>query len=190
MQYMPMIGDIVLYFNMDDKIQHIVAIWNIQQSNFIRQGEYPLLEGELQFTGVVGQYIYLNKNGDIKFVDSTMLNYFQLTVNGFLAQVKNFEIDTYDGVSVLLNKDITITRGNPNNDTPTFTATIDDNGVNITNKSVTITIDNNNNFKITGANSIQFGDEPCGGIITTNTFPICPVTGQPIIGSTTVKAAG
>jgi hypothetical protein len=194
-QYMPVIGDIVLYFNIDDKIQKVVKIWNIKDTNFIRQREYPLLEGELQITGIIGQYIYLNKKGEIKFVDSTMLNIFELTVEGLLAKIKKFEIDTYDGISLIIDKDITITRKSPNaeeDEDPIFSTVISDDGINIKHKSVEIIIDTNNVITVKG-DKIQLGSGILGDVMTggaSGTHPIDIITGTPLMGSTIVKAQG
>jgi hypothetical protein len=183
-QYMPVIGDIVLYINYDDKVYNIVTIWNIEINNLIRQGDSPLQSGELQLMGVLGQYIYLNKKGTIKFVDSTMLNQFELSVNGLIAKLKKFQIDTYDGINITIDKDIVISRGDPNEEEKTFIATINDDGVNIKNKSAEINIDNNNKITIDGEN-INIGNELLGKAIKSASgvegyHSICPVAGFPI----------
>jgi hypothetical protein len=189
-QYMPLIGDIVLYINYSDKIYNIVKIWNIEINNLIRQGDSPLQSGELQLMGILGQYIYLNKKGTIKFVDSTMLNEFELSVNGLIAKLKKFQIDTYDGINITIDKDITISRGDPNEEEKTFTININDDGVNIKNKNAEINIDNNNVITIDG-DKVQLGSKLLGDIITAGpggTWPICPVTGATILGSSKCKA--
>jgi hypothetical protein len=190
LQYMPVIGDIILYLNYNDKEYQIVKIWNIAVNNFIRQGDFPLQSGELQLMGILGQYIYLNKKGTIKFVESTMLNQFELSVNGLVAKLKEFNLTTYDGINILINKDIVITRGDPDKEEKTFTLTLNDDGVNIKNKNAEINIDNNNVITIDG-DKIQLGSKLLGDIITAGplgTWPICPVTGATIIGSSKCKA--
>jgi hypothetical protein len=183
-QYMPVIGDIVLYINISDKIYNIVKIWNIEVNNLIRQGDSPLQSGELQLMGILGQYIYLNKKGTIKFVDSTMLNQFELSVNGLIAKLKKFQIDTYDGINITIDKDIVISRGDPNEEEKTFTVNINDDGVNIKNKSAEINIDNNNVITIDG-DKVNIGNELLGKAIKSASgvegyHNICFVTGAPI----------
>src|SRR5271157_2167859 len=62
-QYQPVIGDIVLFINIDDKILKIIKVWNVTNNNLIRQGDYPLQQGELQLMGIMGQYMYLDNVG-------------------------------------------------------------------------------------------------------------------------------
>lgn len=186
LQIMPIVGDVVLYINYDDKIIKIVKIWNIKSSNLLRQKDTPLREGESQLTGILGQYIYLNRDGDIKFVDSSLLNEFELTVQGFIAKLKEFKIDTYDGINITINKDITISRGE------NFSVLIDDDGINITHKGAKVIINNNDEITIEGS-KVLLGEGNTGDIVTSGpfgTYRFCPVTGSPISGSTTCKAKG
>lgn len=201
LQYMPVVGDIVLYINYEDKIYQIIKIWNIKSTNFVRQKEFPLQEGELQLMGTLGQYIHFDKKGTVKFVDSTMLNIFELSVQGLIAKLKKFQLDTYDGINITIDKGISISRKKAGSDDedeePIFSANINDEGVEIKNKNVSITIDNNDTIVIKGdnvqlvGNSIQLGDKLLGDIVTAGplgSWSICPVTGTPIIGSSKCKA--
>lgn len=189
-QYMPMIGDIILYINYDDKVYEVVKIWNIKSNNFIRQDNFPLQAGELQLMGVLGQYIHLNKAGTIRFVDSTMLNLFELSVQGLVAQSKQFNLTTYDGINITIDKNINISRTKSGDDNPTFTAMIDDNGVDIKNKNVEIIIDNNNTVTIKGDKIQLGGNSILGDVISSGPFgtqSFCFITGQPLVGSSTCK---
>lgn len=194
-QYMPVIGDMVLIMNYEDKIMKVVKVWNIQKNNLIREGEYSLQEGDLQLMGIMGQYIYLDNEGTIKFVDSTMVNLLELTVEGFKAKLKQFDLTTYDGVHLTVDKDIVLYRGKEEEDEDkSFSAKLTDDGIVIKNKTVEITIDNNNNVTVSGsvvtvkADTVNLGgDTLTSGIVTggaTGTMPFCFVTGAPILGST------
>lgn len=203
LQIMPMKGNTVLYYNIDDKIFKVVKIWEIQNNPLIRQNDYPLREGEIQLMGLFGQYIYLDRNGKIIFVDSTLLNYFELTLNGFIAQVKKFEVNTYDDINIKIDKDIKIgrkvTNETENEDGETekeyeFMLTINDEGLSIARKDVEITIDNNNQVQVKG-DKIKLGEQFLGSVVTGGTpsnsnfptHPFCFVTGAPIQGSNKVK---
>jgi len=204
LQIMPVVGNSVLYYNIDDKIFKAIKIWEIQNNPLIRQNEYPLRSGEVQLMGLFGQYIHLDRNGKIVFVDSTLLNHFELTLNGFIAQLKEFEVNTYDGVYLKLDKDITIGRKVVNEEDTEdgetepeyeFLMTINDEGMTIARKDVEITIDNNNQVQIKG-DKINLGAELLGKVVTGGvpspdnvpTHPFCFVTGAPILGSENVKA--
>lgn len=203
LQIMPLKGNTVLYYNIDDKIFKVVKIWELQNNPFIRQGEYPLREGETQLMGVFGQYIHLDRKGKIVFVDSTLLNHFELTLNGFIAKVKEFEVNTYDGTHIKFDDNITIGRkitGQKENEDEEveneyeFLMTITDEGLSISRKDVEITIDNNNQVRITG-DTIKLGADFLGKVVTGGTpapdnfptHPFCFVTGALIAGSETVK---
>jgi len=186
LQIMPIIGDIVLYLNMQDKIFQIIKVWSIKNSELLRQGETPLRSGETQLTGILGQYIYLDRNGDIKFVDSSLLNEFELTIQGFIAKLKNFNITTYDGITIEVGKDLTFSRGK------NTTATINDDGVELQHKNVSVIIDNNGTITIKGG-KVQLGNQLYGDIVTSGpsgTYPFCPITGNPIMGSNKCKCEG
>jgi hypothetical protein len=228
-QLMPMVGDIVLYINLQDRIIKIIKVWNVQPNALIRGGDFPLREGESQLMGILGQYIFLDREGTIKFVDATLLNFMQLDQNGLGVQVKGLNFTTYDGVNVVIGEDIVISRDKENNltisqqqlmeangETPSdnqkeFLLTIDKNGVEMTRKDVKVTIDVNNNITVKGAEIVIDGssnvsvtgtkvclgalasDQTLGDVVTggpLGTFPVCLVTGAPIIGSVTVKAKG
>ena len=200
-QSMPLVKDIVLYYNLDDKIFKIVKIWQIADDPQKRKGEFLLKSGELQLQGLFGQYIYLDNKGTIKFVDSTMLNEFELTLEGFIATLKKWQLTTYEGVMVEINKDIKIYRSNGGERITkdedgnieqelSFEATIDDKGVTIKNPKVEITITPEGEIVMKGE-SILLGNQLYGDVITggfNGTWPICPLTGSPITGSAKCKA--
>lgn len=213
-QAMPMVNDIVLYINLQDKLIKVVKVWNVQPNALIRGGDFPLREGETQLMGILGQYIYLDREGTMKFVDATLINFFELNERGLEAQVKGLNFTTYDGVNVVIGEDIVISRDKdlnknltqqqamkakdeePSTEDREFQLTIDKDGVKLIRKDVQIVIDVNNNVAIKGAKvclgalatDTLVGDVVTGG--TLGTFPFCLVTGAPIIGSTTVKAKG
>lgn len=211
-QTMPVVGDVVLYVNFEDKIIKVVKVWSVNPNAFVRGGDFPLREGETQLMGILGQYMYLDRLGTIKFVDATLLNFFELNETGLETQVKALNFTTYDGVNVVIDKDIKISRDKKLNKTITqqqamesqgqqpstadreFQLTIDDNGVDLKRKGVEILIDANNQISINGAKLALCGmasDQTLGDVVTGGAFgtlPFCLVTGAPIIGSTTVKA--
>jgi len=228
-QIMPMINDVVLYINLQDRIMKIVKVWNVQPNALIRGENFPLREGEAQLMGMLGQYIFLDREGTIKFVDATLLNFMQLDQTGLGVQVKGLNFTTYDGVNVVIGEDIVISRDKENNltisqqhameakgETPPdnqkeFSLTIDKNGIEMVRKDVKVTIDVNNNITVKGAEIVIDGssnvsvkgtkvclgalasDPTLGDVVTGGpfgTFPVCLVTGAPIIGSITVKAKG
>ena len=203
-QIMPVIGDTVLYLRIDDRVFKVVKIWNVKTDGLIRREEYPLKEGELQLMSLMGQYIYFDREGTIRFVDSTMINLFELSVTGLMAKMKSWSLTTYDGVNVIFDKDILITRDKENAKTPLaegekpdptkqeFSLLINDDGIKLTRKEVEINIDVNNQVTIKGS-KIILGSGILGDIVTggpTGTMPMCFVTGAPIIGSSTCKAQG
>lgn len=199
-QTMPLVKDIVLYYNYDDKIFKIVKIWQIDTDPQKRAGEYLLKSGELQLQGIYGQYIYFDNNGAIKFVDSTMLNEFELNLNGYIATLKEYTLTTYDGVRVNIGKDIKIFRsgkeritvdenGEVKQDT-VFEAVINDDGIKVVSPKVELTITKDGVITLKGE-KINFGNQLYGNVVTSGpngSFPICPVTGSPIQGSLKVKA--
>lgn len=181
-QSMPLEGDIVLYYNLDDKIFKIVKIWQIADDQNKRQGEFLLKSGELQIQGLYGQYMYYDNNGSITFVDSTMLNEFQLTLDGFIAKLKKFQLDTYDGINFTIDKNISITRTLKKDETD-FTATVTDNGVVIQNKKSKLTMTPTGDIIVDGANSVKIGSQLYNGIVTSGpagTLPFCLISGVPI----------
>lgn len=152
-QSMPMEKDICLYINIDNKVMKIVKIWQIGTNPNIRQGLYTLKSGELQLQGLYGQYIYLDNSGNITFVDSTMLNSFQLGLNGFIANINNWNLTTYDGINMKINKDFLITRTGGKKDI-TFSFKIDDDSMIITNNKSTVTLTNDGNLTFTISNNV------------------------------------
>ena len=213
-QSMPVEGDIVLYINLDDKVIKIVKIWNVIPNAFIRGGEFPLREGETQLMGILGQYLYLDRKGTIKFVDASLLNFFELNERGIETQVKGLNFTTYDGVNVVIGEDIYISRDKDMNKTISqqqamesngqlpstsnreFQVTINKDGLKLVRKEVQIVIDANNNISITGA-KVCLGalatDPLVGDVVTggaSGTMPFCYMTGANILGSSIVKAKG
>jgi len=195
-QAMPVVGDICLFLNYDDKIQKIVKIWEIKVDQLKRQKAFLLKEGELQVQGIYGQYIYFDNNGKIKFVDSTMANEFELNMEGFIARLKKWQFTTYDGTQVTVDKDIIIKRGDnigTDDEELNFSATINDDGIAIVNKESEITVTPEGEIVIKAAKSIKLGNQLYGGCQTSGQFgthPICFVTGAPIQGSTKVEIEG
>jgi len=191
-QSMPLIGDIVLYLNLSDKIFKIVKIWQIKDDKTKRIGDYFLKSGELQIQGIYGQYIYLDNNGTIKFVDSSMLNEFELNMEGFIAKLKQFKINSYDNISFTIDKEIILQKQDDKNKYYTI-AIMDENiKVDMADGNAIILIDKQGNITIKG-NSIKIGNQFYGDIITSGpngTYPICPVTGSIIKGSSKCKAEG
>jgi hypothetical protein len=152
-QSMPIEKDICMYANVDDKGIKIVKIWEIRNDPNIRQGLYTLKSGELQLQGLYGQYIYLDNNGNIIFVDSTMLNSFQLGLNGFIANLNQWNLTTYDGINILINKDFSITRTGGSKDIK-FSFIIDDDSMSITNNKSTVTLTSDGNLNFTISNNV------------------------------------
>lgn len=189
-QQMPVKGDVVLYFNYGRRVRKIVKIWQTKEDFLKRKDNFLLKEGELQIQGIYGQYIYLDNNGTIKFVDSSLLNEFELNMDGFIAKFKKFQLITYDKMNVIIDKDIIVTRGDSDN--PNFSATINDDGIEIITPKSEITITPKGEVTIK-AEKINLGNQNYGDIITggpNGTFPICVVTGKPITGSSKCKAEG
>lgn len=185
-QQMPIKDDIVLYMNLDNKIFKIVKIWQIKDDLLKRQKEFLLKSGELQIQGIYGQYIYLDNNGVIKFVDSTLLNEFELNLEGFIAKLKKFKITTYDDINFIINDKVIIEKKDK------FELTIDENkiNININQGKASVVIDVLGNISIMGE-KVLLGNEGYGDVITSGVFgthPVCPVTGALIIGSKKVKA--
>jgi len=185
-QSQPMEHDIVMYTNIDDRNFKIVAIWETANDTNKRQGMFPLKSGELQMQGLYGQYIHLSNEGALKFVDSTMLNEFELGLNGFTAKLKSFSITTYDRLNVQFDKDVLITKTDEN-DEIIATVSITDKDIHISNKKASITITPDGMIQIDG-DSIKFGSALLGDVVTNLTHPFCFVTGAPIQGSKKVKA--
>jgi hypothetical protein len=152
-QSMPVLKDICMYANIEDKGIKIVKIWEIRNDPNIRQGLYTLQSGELQLQGLYGQYIYLDNNGNITFVDSTMLNSFQLGLNGFIANLNQWNLTTYDGINILINKDFSITRTGGGKNV-VFSFIIDDDSMTITNNKSTVTLTNDGNLTFTISNNV------------------------------------
>jgi hypothetical protein len=142
-----------MYVNIDDKVMKIVKIWQIGTNSNIRQGLYTLQSGELQLQGMYGQYMYLDNNGNIIFVDSTMLNSFQLGLNGFIANLTQWNLTTYDGINMLINKDFVITRTGGGKNI-VFSFTIDDDAMTITNNKSTATLTSDGNLTFTISNNV------------------------------------
>jgi len=73
-----------------------------------------------------------------------------------------------------------------------FQLTINDNGVNLIRKGVSVVIDTSNNISINGAQVIlgtSAIDPLVGGVVTNLTYPFDFVTGAPIPASVKVKAS-
>lgn len=192
-QSMPVVNDMVLYLNYDNKIFQIVKIWQVKEDSLKRKNEYLLKEGELQIQGIYGQYIYFDNNGTIKFVDSTLLNEFELSMDGFIARLKKFQLTTFDGVDITVDKDIVITRKGQaeKDDEPDFTTIINDDGINIKNKDSEIVITPQGSITIKAAKEIKLGNQLYGTCVTSGpsgSLPFCLATGAPIPGSSKVSA--
>jgi len=193
-QSMPVVGDICLFMNFDDKIQKIIKIWEIKIDPLKREGQFLLKGGELQIQGIFGQYVYFDNNGKIKFVDSTMANEFELNMEGFIAKLKKWQFTTYDGTQVTVDKNIVIKRGtdlDTDNEELNFQTIINDDGIKIENKESEILVTPSGEIIIKAAKSIKFGNQNYGGCQTSGLFgthPFCFVTGQIIRGSNKIEA--
>lgn len=194
-QEMPLVGNICVYMNIADKIVRIIKIWDSTNIDLRRKDQQPLKAGELQIQNINGQYIYLDNNGNIKLVDSTMLNEFKLTLDGIFSKVKTFDVETYDGVKITVDKDIVISRTGgeevEEGEDPNFITTINDDGVNIKNKDSEVIITPDGTVEIKASKEIKLGNILFGDIVTAGfngTWKICPFTGSPIVGSAKCKA--
>jgi hypothetical protein len=198
-QSMPLAGDIVLYLNFTNKIFKIIKIWQIKEDNIKRSKEFLLKSGELQLQGIYGQYIYLDNNGTIKFVDSTMLNEFELSFEGFIAKLKKFQLETYNNIKLSINDEVLLQKTVKDDNIYNLKFTDENVSLVVKNNKATILIDKQGNITITGSeviingNTVKLGDSNQGDIVTSGpfgTFPICPITGSPIKGSSKCKAEG
>jgi len=206
-QSMPVENDIVLYLNMNnDKIFKIVKIWQITEDPNKRVGEYLLKSGELQIQGIYGQYIYLNNKGTIKFVDSTMLNEFELSMDGFIAQLKEFQVTTYDNIITTVTDTILIRKVKKivekvDDEERLYSIEVTDDGVtvDVADGKSKVVIDKTGQITITGEtinldmSKVNLGKTnlaPCVTGYPNGTFPLCLVTGAPIVGSQSVKVSG
>ena len=205
LQIMPIVNDIVLYLNLQDKIFKIIKIWAVEPNALIRGGDFPLREGETQIMGILGQYVYLDREGTIKFVDASLLNLVELNEKGIEMQVKNMKFTTYNGIDVEIGENIIISRdknnktlteqkaaemneGDEEETTKEFELKIDDNGMSIIRKEVEIIIDTNNKISIKANEAVMEikdnvsinGAKVCLGGLATDPTLGDVVTGGPL----------
>jgi len=186
LQVMPKIGSLVLFVRYGMNVTKIIKIWE-NNPDLLRKNSGRLLPGEIQIQSEGGGYIYLNNNGDVSIVDGGMRNIFKIIRKKFQILIQATEIlfQTFNGLEIRHTKsgEYEITKKDPRTKEIKAKIVIDKDG-NTYIDSQTIYLGKNANDE---NKRKLFGDIVTSGPY--GTFPICPVTGKPITGSSTIKGA-
>ena len=197
-QFQPIEGMKVLFVRFGSHQSRVICFWG-NNDTFIRTGEFAMNPGEVQIQSPSGLgYLKLGQDGTVLLVGGNMADSFEVSADGITARASNLTWKTYKNSVFQLAEDGSITVTQYDN-AGTVTANININkdtsisiysAVSIALKSPNIYIDGKV-YMGTGASDptarLLFGDVVTAGIF--GTHPVDYVSGTPIVGSQTIKAA-
>ena len=197
-QKMPVAGQEVLYYTFGGRNFRMVCFHG-KNPPYIRKGQFGLNEGEFVVQSDAGLgYIKGSKDGSLELASGDAVTDVLLSDEGLEAIAPGFSLKTYGGASLIISEDSTISLERRSKDGKILSKVELDAKNNIsmqadgdiTLKAKNIMLDGNVKYGPGASDpnqAVLFGDVVTSGPGGTHPFDF--VTGAPILGSGTVKAA-
>jgi hypothetical protein len=197
-QKMPLAGQEVLYYTFGGRNFRMVCFHG-KNPSYIRKGQFGLNEGEFVVQSDAGLgYLKGSKDGSLELASGDAVTDVLLSDDGMDVVAPEFSLKTYGGASLIISEDGTISLERRSKDDNIVSKVELDAKSNIiiqakgdvTIKATNILLDGNVKYGPGASDpnqAILFGDVVTAGPGGTHPFDF--VTGAPILGSSSVKAA-